>query len=84
MNIIKEFEDADFFAHPEISSPEYHGRYTWYWGLGDDGQIYYRCTRFSDPNEWWNLHEAQEIAAIVRLKTMNKLVKQFGHLLVFL
>ena len=50
MNIVKEFEDHDFFCHPEISSSEYHDRHTWYWGLGDDGQIYYRCTRFISPD----------------------------------
>jgi len=83
MNIVKEFEDHDFFCHPEISSSEYHDRHTWYWGLGDDGQIYYRCTRFISPDVWWNLHYTKEIASLVKLRTMKKIVKQFGHLLVF-
>jgi hypothetical protein len=84
MKIIKEFEDDDFFAHPKISSPEYHGRYTWLWGLGDDGFIYYRSTRFSHPDEWRELSSNERIAILVSLKTMKKLVNQFGHLLVFI
>lgn len=83
MNIIKEFEDQEFFCLSEVSTPEYHGKYTWYWGLGDDGEIYYRCTRFSDPESWYKLKKHHEVAALIGLKTMKKLVKQFGHLLVF-
>lgn len=83
MNIVKEFEDQDFFQHPKLSTPEYHLRYTWYWGLSDDGNLYYRCTRFSNPDEWRELASSEQIAPLVSLKTMKKLVKQFGHLLVF-
>jgi len=83
VKIVKEFEDHNFFTHPKMSTPEYHNGYTWYWGLGDDAKIYYRCTRFTDPDLWWNLEDSAEVAALVGLKTMKKLVKQFGHLLVF-
>lgn len=84
MNIVKEFDDQDFFRHTEISSPEYHDKYTWYWGFGDDGNLYYRCTRFEDPDRWWDLNKSGEVAALVGLKTMKKMVKEFGHLLVFI
>jgi hypothetical protein len=83
VKIVKEIEDHDFFCNPQISTPEYRGRYTWYWGLGDNGRIYYRCTRFAAPDEWHSLQDNTGVAAEVSLKTMKKLVKQFGHLLVF-
>jgi hypothetical protein len=83
MNIIKEFEDQEFFCLPEMSSPEYHGRYTWFWGLSSNGDIYFRCTRFTDPDEWRELRASGQIAELVSLKTMKKLVKHFGHLLIF-
>jgi hypothetical protein len=83
MNIVKEFEDQDFFQHPKISTPEYHSKYTWYWGLGDNGKIYFRCTRFSIPDDWHDLSFSSDIAPLIGLKTMKKIVKQFGHLLVF-
>jgi hypothetical protein len=81
MKIVKEFPDQDFFCLPEISSPECHGKYEWFWGLGEDGEIYYRCTRFTDPDEWHEL--GRTVSPLVRLKTMKKLVKQFGHLVIF-
>jgi hypothetical protein len=83
VNIVKEFEDHEFFRHPMMSSPEFHNQYTWYWGLEEGGEIYYRCTRFSDPDEWRRLTNNRDIAVLIGLKTMKKLVKQFGHLLVF-
>jgi hypothetical protein len=84
MNIVKEFEDQEFFCLPALSSPEYHGLYTWYWGLSDDGDLYYRCTRFSEPDRWFELSKHDDIAGCISLKTMKKLVGQFEHLLVFL
>lgn len=83
VKIVKEFEDQEFFCHSELSSPEYHNKYTWFWGLGEDGNIYYRCTRFVDPDQWDKLNRYPSIAVLVSLKTMKKLVKQFGHLVVF-
>lgn len=83
IKIVKSFEDPEFFAHPLISTSEYRGRYKWFWGLGSDGNIYYRCTRFTDPDEWRAIEDYGEIASLISLKIMKKLVKQFEHLVIF-
>jgi len=83
MNIVKEFEDHNFFCLDKISHPNFHQYFSWYWGLSDDGKVYYRCTRFSDPDEWRALEDNGEVAVLISLGTMKKIVKQFGHLVVF-
>jgi len=84
MKIIKSFEDAAFLALPRVSNGTNPINHTWLWGLGDDGEIYYKCTKFSLPNEWYNLHDNSIVSNCVSLKEMKKIVKEFGHLLVFI
>lgn len=84
MKIVKEFEDPEFMANPRICGLEDVKDYKWIWGLGDDGNLYYRCTRLEDPNVWWDLKGADYVAPLITLKHMKKIVKEFGHLLAFL
>jgi hypothetical protein len=45
------------------------------WGLGEDGRIYYRWK----PTDNWNLY-----LAVMKMKDIMHLAKEFGHLLVWL
>jgi len=84
MKIIKSFEDSEFLENPKISNGNNPLNHKWLWGLGDDGKIYYQCTKFSLPDEWYDLSETNSmVASCVSLREMKKLVKAFGHLLIF-
>lgn len=67
MKIIKTFEDNEFLKTA--------ADFTFTWGLGDDGYIYYKSSVYDDPNEW---------KVSLPLKTMNKIAKEFGNLLVWM
>jgi hypothetical protein len=69
MKIVKEFVDHDFQVADDS---------TWSWGLGDDGWVYYKSSAYEDPNKWCIYGYS------IRLKTMCKIVKEFGHLLVWM
>jgi hypothetical protein len=71
MKIVKEFVDEDFLKR---SAPDS----VWSWGLGDDGWVYCKCSVYEDPNKWSLYGYA------LSLKTMCKIVKEFGHLLVWM
>jgi hypothetical protein len=85
MKIVKSFEDPEFLA-------EY---YNWYsasqligtsflWGLGDDGNLYAKCGRFTDPHRWYPTISLSDMEQYFQLKLMKRIVKEFGHLVVFL
>ena len=74
MKIIKSFEDYSFLKSA-AGSPE---DFVFTWGLGDDGYVYYKCSAYADPNEW------KVYGHMLPLKTMCKIVKEFGHLLVWM
>lgn len=78
MKIVKSFEDKGYFDDRFSSTRE-----TWRWGLGDDGNLYYQYDGgphsdewcwFFDPDERWSLS----------IQDMKRIVKEFGHLLVWL
>ena len=53
MNIVKQFEDSKFLAimynwYSDQQLLEHH----FYWGLGDDGELYCRCDCFPDRERW--------------------------------
>ena len=60
-----------------------------YFGLGDDGEVYYQyidygwqlCTGKLEPDRWASL---AELDFTLSMKEMKYIVKEFGHLLVFL
>ena len=82
MNIIKKFEDIDFLYKVYHWRPLGH-QDRWFWGLGEDGEVYHQCSLFTDRDVWKNLHENPSIAAKLTLKDMKRIVKEFGHLVIF-
>jgi len=71
MKVIKEFIDHEFMKNSDPDS-------IWIWGLGDDGWVYYRCSSYSNPDKWYIYGYS------LPLKTMCKIVKEFGHLLTWI
>ena len=77
MKIVKSFEDQKFFQR-RYRGCNYKGG--WFWGLGDDGELYCRCTQF-DNNSW---HRFDELGIFdPTIEDMKRIVKEFGHLVVF-
>ena len=88
MKIIKEFEDHDFFErHYYISydNEELKKSY-WRWGLGDDGELYYQSYASNLPGKWYNYPDARCYTEnlLVNFDEMKRIVKEFGHLVVFI
>jgi hypothetical protein len=73
MKIVKEVRDDEYAVREH--------RTDWYWGLGDDGQIYRRCD--STDNQWSDIN-AGMFPVNLNLRDMKLIVKEFGHLLVWL
>lgn len=74
MKIVKSFEDQKFFQR-RYRGCNYKGE--WLWGFGDDGELYCRCTQFGHDN-WAALSELD-----LTIEDMKRIVKEFGHLVVF-
>jgi len=86
MKIIKQFDDWDFFErhHYLAYEDEELARGYWRWGLGDDGDLYCQCYSFESPDEWYLYSEECYPGQLhVLFSDMRKIVKEFGHLVVF-
>jgi hypothetical protein len=83
MKIVKQLDDPEYF-HTVFNRPGGSNEY-WKWGLGDDGNVY--CTNsvtIAPPaGEWCDLGRLGYCKHLT-LKKMKYLIKEFGHLLVFL
>ena len=77
MKIVKSFEDQKFFQRRYRGS-ELSGE--WLWGFGDDGELYCRCTQFGD-DRWRRFDEVGWFDPT--MEDMKRIVKEFGHLVVF-
>lgn len=78
MKIVKQFQDDEYLRehyHHRDTPPEYY----WLWGLGQDGEVYYQ----THNNGYWVRLDQSLGKLPVRLHTMVKIVKEFGHLAVF-
>ena len=74
----KTYDNNDYDANSISSSGLPH---FWFWGLGDDGNLYYRSSEFANQDRW---HEYKRLAgATLTIGDMKKIVKEFGHLIVF-
>lgn len=51
------------------------------WGLGDDGNLYVRYSMSGHHRNSWVLYETSGIA--ISMEEMKKVLKEFGHLVVF-
>jgi hypothetical protein len=85
MKIIKQFEDKEtlLLIYHWVETKELNGDYL-YWGLGNDGNIYCRCSRFSS-NEWKIINNlGHSLSRCFSLKLMKRIVNNFGHLEVWI
>lgn len=84
MNIVKQFDDHEFFErHFYLSyTDEELKKGFWRWGLGDDGELYFQTSAY-DTNWYPYPEEAYSDKLLVTFDDMRKIVKQFGHLVVF-
>jgi len=70
IKIIKSFSDPEYAQQV--------GCMNWYWGLGDDGNIY---RRLHEQDNW---NYIGDLYLRTNLRDMKLIVKEFGHLLVWL
>ena len=83
MKIIKSFDDFEFFDQM-VEGPNDSQKDRWTWGLGDDGDLYFQWTESTDSFKWRAFKNAIAAHRHLSLRVMKRLVKEFGHLLVFL
>ena len=85
MKIVKQIEDPVFLrkVYDWKEEDEWSEKDKWFWGLGEDGEVYYRCTPSTDNTIWIALTGSISIASKISFKDMRKLVKEFGHLVIF-
>ena len=81
MKIIKEFSDPEFHDKRALFNDG-----EWFWGLGEDGNLYCRWTPMFGPYEetWFEVSQMERILPLISLREMKRIVKEFGHLLVWL
>ena len=85
MKIIKEFEDREYYRLPEVR-PKHKAiepDATWFWGLGEDGYLYYRFVPTLYEGQWYS-YQVPTGQLPMSIAQMKKIVKEFGHLLVWL
>jgi hypothetical protein len=84
MKIVKQFEDPEFLAitYNWVSSDNL-SREHFYWGLGEDGELYCKCSRFIENHLWHPPCAIGNLEDKISLKLMRRIVKEFGHLVVF-
>lgn len=84
MKIIKQFRDVEFFEWSFM--PELHSAGYWYWGLGQDAQLYVWCSEYTDLQHpicwipWAMIGEPP----ILKLKDILRIAKRFGPLMLWL
>jgi hypothetical protein len=85
MKIVKEFNDPEFLKvlYNWVSNDELLKEY-FHWGLGDDGELYCRCSCFGKDRTWILPGGSRSnFGELINLRTMTRIVKQFGHLVIF-
>jgi len=84
MRIVKSFRDNEYLEkvyHWKDVSPDQF----WEWGLGEDGDLYFKCSYAVNPEEWHQFSESgQSVLSHITIRDMKRIVKEFGDLLVFL
>lgn len=84
MKILKEFEDNEYYHHPKVKPTGIiEPNATWFWGLGEDGQLYYRFIPIDFPDQWY-AYQTHASHLPMSIAQMKKIAKEFGHLLVWL
>jgi hypothetical protein len=81
MKIIKQFSDPIYMRKTYESwesDDELVG--DWAWGLGADGNLYCKCSDFENDDWYLFSHTSFKVG----IPEMKRIVKEFGHLLVFI
>jgi len=85
MKIVKQFED-NIFLNKFIDITEFNKINDepayWLWGLGEDGNIYCQCNDFIDKDTWY-LYKHIYGFSLTDISDMKRIVKEFGHLVIF-
>jgi hypothetical protein len=84
VRVVKSFEDPEFLKaiYGWVSDKEVEKDH-FYWGLGDDGGLYLSCSRFRDNDYWHKLEAISNIEDHLSIRVMKRIVKEFGHLVIF-
>ena len=83
MKIVKQFEDPQFLQKVYHWRENLSAKDKWAWGLGDDGELYFRCSIFTDFAYWFRFQDRSNVSNYLSIKDMKRIVKEFGHLVVF-
>jgi len=79
MKIIKQFEDKDIKT--------INGFYFWnsfYWGLSEDGRLYFQINHIRDAHlDDWALYNSLNVDFFISFKSICRIAKEFGHLIIF-
>jgi len=81
IKIIKQFEDHQYYL-TNFPPPNSNG--TWSWGLSDCGKLYCLCPTIS--KHWVDINDSRFNLNFNKnwsLSLMKRIVKEFGHLLIF-
>jgi len=84
ITIVKQFEDPVFLRlmYSWVSEKDLENDH-FYWGLSDGGELYLKCTRFSGTYPWHKSCDVSDVGRNMSLKLMKRIVKEFGHLVIF-
>jgi hypothetical protein len=80
MKIVKEFSDLEFFRK-RYRGNFYSQQDMWLWGLGENGELYCRCSTFAE-GKWYPSDDIPYLN--LSIADMKRITKEFGHLLVIL
>ena len=72
MRIIKQFHDDQYLKDIGRKNADDF----WYWGLGDDGELYFRASQFSA--NLWLKYAGWNMSVPMKLITMCRIVEQFS------
>jgi hypothetical protein len=78
MKIVKQFSSNDFAI--KKSSPDMIGA-NWTWGLGNDGELYGRGSFAQYYIREWFIYRNASFG--IPISEMKKIIKEFGHLVIF-
>jgi len=90
MKIVKSFEDEEFFEkyHNDqgFEDDAYKQKGHWYWGLNNDGHLCYHSSVYQNTDEWIIFNSPNNVKAAMKLsiRDMKRIIKEFGHLLVWI
>jgi hypothetical protein len=82
MKIVKELESNKFAIKRSPGMNDSNHKAHWSWGLGEDGILYGKgvFSGHSYEDNWYPYHT---LSFGITISEMKRIIKEFGHLLVF-